>query len=138
MIAPIPSPAEASRAFAAGTLSPVALTGQALARIAVLDPALNAFIEVTAPRALAAARAAEAEITARRKRGPLHGIPYALKDIYDAAGLRTTCHSRQLLQNMATEDAETTARLNGRRAGGRSARRWRPDRPSRAPARRTA
>lgn len=111
MTAPVPSLAEASRAIAAGTLSPVALTEQALARIAALDPSLNAFIEVTGARALAAAKAAEAEIKAGRRRGPLHGIPYALKDIYDAAGLRTTCHSRQLLQNMADTDAETTARL---------------------------
>ncbi len=111
MSAPVPSLAEASRAIAAGTLSPVALTEMALARIAALDPSLHAFIEVTAARALDAARAAEAEIRAGRKRGPLHGIPYALKDIYDAAGLRTTCHSRQLLQNMAEHDAETTARL---------------------------
>ena len=111
MSAPVPSLAEASRAIAAGTLSPVALTEAALARIAALDPVLHAFIEVTAPRARAAAAAAEAEIKAGRRRGPLHGIPYALKDIYDAAGLRTTCHSRQCLQNMASEDAETTRRL---------------------------
>jgi aspartyl-tRNA(Asn)/glutamyl-tRNA(Gln) amidotransferase subunit A len=111
MTAPVPSLADASRAIAAGTLSPVDLTEQALARIAALDPSLNAFIDVTAPRARAAAAAAEAEIKSGRRRGPLHGIPYALKDIYDAAGLRTTCHSRQMLQNMADSDAETTARL---------------------------
>ncbi|WP_198374536.1 amidase [Neoroseomonas rubea] len=111
MSAHVPSLAEASRGIADGTLSPVALTEQALARIAALEPRLNAFIEVTAPRARAAAAQAEAEIKAGKRRGPLHGIPYALKDIYDAAGLRTTCHSRQMLQNMASEDAETTARL---------------------------
>ncbi len=111
MSAPVPSLAEASRAIAAGTLSPVELTEMALTRIAALDPRLNAFIEVTAGRARAAAAQAEAEIKAGRKRGPLHGIPYALKDIYDAAGIRTTAHSRQLLQNMALEDAQTTARL---------------------------
>lgn len=111
MTAPLPGLAEASRAIAAGTLSPVALTEMALARIAALDPALHAFIEVTAERARAAARQAEAEIAAGRRRGPLHGIPYALKDIYDVAGIRTTCHSRLMLQNMAHEDAVTTARL---------------------------
>ncbi|WP_137124751.1 amidase [Roseomonas sp. HF4] len=111
MTAPLPGLAEASRAIAAGTLSPVALTEMALARIAALDPALHAFIEVTAERARAAARQAVAEIAAGRRRGPLHGIPYALKDIYDVAGIRTTCHSRLMLQNMAHEDAVTTARL---------------------------
>lgn len=111
MTAPLPTLAEASRAIGAGSLSPVALTEQALDRIAALDPRLNAFIEVTAPRARAAAATAEAAIKAGRRIGPLHGIPYALKDIYDAAGLRTTCHSRQCLDNVATEDAETTRRL---------------------------
>jgi aspartyl-tRNA(Asn)/glutamyl-tRNA(Gln) amidotransferase subunit A len=108
---PVPSLAEASRVIAAGSVSPVALTEAALARIAALDPALHAFITVVKERALAAARAAEAEIRAGRRRGPLHGIPYALKDIYDAAGLPTTCHSRLMLQTMASEDAETTRRL---------------------------
>ncbi|MBR0659008.1 amidase [Neoroseomonas oryzicola] len=111
MTAPLPSLAEASRAIAAGSLSPVALTEQALARIAALDPSLNAFILVTADRARAAAAAAEAEIKAGRRRGPLHGIPYALKDIYDVAGLRTSCHSRQCLDHVADADAETTRRL---------------------------
>ena len=86
MSAPIPSLAEASAAIAAGTLSPVALTEAALARIAALDAKLNAFITLTADRARRAAAAAEAEIKAGERRGPLHGIPYALKDIYDVAG----------------------------------------------------
>ncbi|MFZ4410720.1 MAG: amidase family protein, partial [Paracraurococcus sp.] len=86
MSAPVPSLAEASAAIAAGTLSPVALTEAALARIALLDPKLDAFITLTADRARAAAAHAEAEIAAGRRIGPLHGIPYALKDIYDVAG----------------------------------------------------
>ena len=108
---PVPSLAEASARIADGSLSPVALTEAALAQVAALDPALNAFIRVTADRALDAATAAEAEIRAGRKRGPLHGIPYALKDIYDAAGVPTTAHSKILLDNVAQADAASTARL---------------------------
>src|SRR5580704_8932347 len=108
---PLPSLAEAGRKIAAGEMSPVALTEAALARAAALQPKLDAFIEITAERARAAARRAEKEIAGGRRRGKLHGIPYGLKDIYDVAGLRTTAHSRLLLDNVATADAETTARL---------------------------
>ena len=110
-MAPVASLAEASAAIAAGTLSPVALTEAALARIAALDPKLNAFITITADRARRAAAAAEAEIKAGKRRGPLHGIPYALKDIYDVAGVRTTAHSKLLLDNVPSEDATSTAKL---------------------------
>jgi Asp-tRNA(Asn)/Glu-tRNA(Gln) amidotransferase A subunit family amidase len=108
---PLPTLAEAGRRIAAGDLSPVALTEAALARATALNPKLDAFIEITADRARAAAKRAEREIAGGRRRGPLHGIPYGLKDIYDAAGLRTTAHSRLLLDNVAAADAETTARL---------------------------
>jgi aspartyl-tRNA(Asn)/glutamyl-tRNA(Gln) amidotransferase subunit A len=111
MSGPTPSLAEASAGIAAGTLSPIALTEAALARIAALDPKLNAFITITADRARRAAAAAEAEIKAGKKRGPLHGVPYALKDIYDVAGVRTTAHSKLLIDNVAKEDATTTAKL---------------------------
>jgi len=111
MSAPVPSLAEASAGIAAGTLSPVALTEAALARIATLDPKLNAFITITADRARHAAAAAEVEIKSGKRRGPLHGIPYALKDIYDVAGVRTTAHSKLLIDNIAREDATTTAKL---------------------------
>jgi aspartyl-tRNA(Asn)/glutamyl-tRNA(Gln) amidotransferase subunit A len=111
MSGPIPSLAQASAGIAAGTLSPVALTEAALARIAALDPKLNAFITITTDRARRAAAAAEAEIRAGKRRGPLHGIPYALKDIYDVAGVRTTAHSKLLIDNVAREDAATTAKL---------------------------
>src|ERR1700733_6316054 len=108
---PLPSLAEAGRKIAAGELSPVALTEAALSRAQALNPKLDAFIEITAERARAAAKRAEREIAGGRRRGALHGIPYGLKDIYDAAGLRTTAHSRLLLDNIAAADAETTARL---------------------------
>jgi aspartyl-tRNA(Asn)/glutamyl-tRNA(Gln) amidotransferase subunit A len=107
----IPTLAEAGRQLADGKASPVELTELALSRAAALNPKLDAFIEITADRARAAARRAEREISGGRRRGPLHGIPYGLKDIYDAAGLRTTAHSRLLLDNVAAADAETTARL---------------------------
>ena len=110
-VGPLPTIAEASRQIAAGEVSPVELAEAALTRAAALNDRLCAFIEITADRARAAARRAEREIAGGRRRGPLHGVPYGLKDIYDAKGLRTTAHSRLLLDNIAAEDAETTARL---------------------------
>ncbi len=85
---------EAARLIEQRRLSPVDLTQAYLRRIEAIDPQLNAYLLVTADRALAQARVAEAEIAAGRYRGPMHGIPVALKDIYCTAGIRTTCHSR--------------------------------------------
>jgi aspartyl-tRNA(Asn)/glutamyl-tRNA(Gln) amidotransferase subunit A len=107
--------AEASRAFAARTLSPVELMTALLARIDALNPKLHAFIRVDADAALEAAKSAEQEIAAGRIRGPLHGVPVGIKDIIDVAGLPTTCHSRILLDNIATSDAVVVSRL--RQAG---------------------
>ncbi|WP_428487995.1 amidase [Rhodopila sp.] len=109
------SAADASRAFAARTLSPVELLTALLARIETLDPKLNAFIRLDADAAMATARAAEAEITAGRIRGPLHGVPVGIKDIIDVAGLPTTCHSKILLDNIARADAVVIQKL--RQAG---------------------
>ena len=109
------SASDAVRAFAARRLSPVDLVQALFARIDALDPALNAFIRRDDAAALAAARAAEAEIRAGRIRGPLHGVPVGIKDIIDVAGLPTTCHSRVLIDNHATSDAACVARL--RQAG---------------------
>jgi aspartyl-tRNA(Asn)/glutamyl-tRNA(Gln) amidotransferase subunit A len=109
------SAAKASRAFAARTLSPVELLRALLDRIAALDPTLHAFIRVDAEAALAAARAAEVEMAAGHLRGPLHGVPVALKDILDVAGEPTTCHSRVMLEHVARADAAVVERL--RRAG---------------------
>jgi len=105
------SAAEASRAFAARTLSPVELWTALLARIEGLQPKLHAFIRLDADAAISAARTAEHEITAGRSRGPLHGIPIGLKDIIDVAGLPTTCHSKILLDNVAKADAAVTSKL---------------------------
>ena len=107
--------AEATRAFAARTLSPVELLDALLDRIALLQPKLHAFIQLDAAAAREAARAAEHEIMAGRVRGPLHGVPVGVKDIIDVAGLPTTCHSRILLDNVAGADAAVIARL--RQAG---------------------
>ena len=110
---PVPGLADASKGIAEGSLSPIALTERALARIAALEPRLHAFIELTGERALAAAATAEAELKAGRRRGPLHGIPFGLKDLYDVAGLRTTAHSRVLIDNVARTDSDACARLEG-------------------------
>jgi len=96
-------------------VSPVELTRECLDRIDNLNPALNAFITVTAQSALAEARAAEAEITRGEWRGPLHGIPLSLKDLIDTAGVRTTSASKLHATRVRGEDAEVVRRL--RRAG---------------------
>src|SRR5258706_1746316 len=112
----IPTIAEAGRLIARKALSPVELTKTLLARIERFEPHLNAFITLTADAALADAKRAESDIAAGRHRGPLHGIPYGLKDIYDAEGLPTTGHSRTRIGHVAARDATTTAKL--RAAGG--------------------
>lgn len=103
--------AEAGRLIARKKLSPVDLTKALLKRIEAVDPTLNAFLLVTSQRALSAARAAEKAVMAGRK-GPLLGIPVAYKDIYETAGVRTTAHSRILLENIPKQDAETVRRLH--------------------------
>ena len=110
-VPPFPTIAEAGRLIAAKKLSPVELTRALLARIAAIDPQLDAFLLVTERQALAAARAAERAIAAGRK-GPLLGIPLAYKDIYETAGVRTTAHSKILADNVPTQDAETVRRLH--------------------------
>jgi aspartyl-tRNA(Asn)/glutamyl-tRNA(Gln) amidotransferase subunit A len=107
--------AEAGRALRAGTVSSVALTQHALARIAALDPLLHSFVLVTKERALADAERADRELKSGIDKGPLHGVPYALKDIYNTAGIRTTCHSKLLLDHVPAEDAVVEAKL---KAGG--------------------
>jgi aspartyl-tRNA(Asn)/glutamyl-tRNA(Gln) amidotransferase subunit A len=92
-------------------VSPVELTRACLDRIERLDPALNAFITVTAESALAEARAAEVEISHGEWRGPLHGIPVALKDLIDSAGTRTTAGSGLYQSRVPAEDAEVVRRL---------------------------
>jgi aspartyl-tRNA(Asn)/glutamyl-tRNA(Gln) amidotransferase subunit A len=95
------------------SISPVELTSDCLARIEKLNPALNAFITVTADAALTQARQAEKEIQRGQWRGPLHGIPLALKDIIDTAGIRTTAASALFEGQVPTDDAEVVRRLKG-------------------------
>jgi aspartyl-tRNA(Asn)/glutamyl-tRNA(Gln) amidotransferase subunit A len=96
-------------------ISPVEVTRECLERIERLNPSLNAFITVTADSALAAARVAEAEISRGEWRGALHGIPIALKDLIDTAGVRTTAASALYKDRIPSEDAEVVRRL--RQAG---------------------
>jgi aspartyl-tRNA(Asn)/glutamyl-tRNA(Gln) amidotransferase subunit A len=103
--------AEAAELIRTRQLSPLELTEALLARIEALDPMLHAFITVTAEHALAQARAATDEIARGHHRGPLHGIPVALKDLYATNGIRTTCHSRVLADWIPEEDCEPVRRL---------------------------
>lgn len=96
-------------------VSPVEVTRACLEGIEKLNPTLNAFITVTAESALAEARAAEVEIGRGQWRGPLHGIPVALKDLIDTAGVRTTAASELYRDRVPAEDAEVVRRL--RQAG---------------------
>jgi aspartyl-tRNA(Asn)/glutamyl-tRNA(Gln) amidotransferase subunit A len=96
-------------------VSPVELTEACLARIDRLDREINAFITVTREQALAAARDMEAELARGRRRGPLHGIPIALKDNIDTAGILTTAASGVFKDRVPVEDADVVFRL--KRAG---------------------
>jgi len=96
-------------------ISPVELTQLFLTRIERLNPKLNAFISVDSQTALVEARAAERELTKRQRRGPLHGIPVALKDNISTRNLRTTMGSLILRDFIPTEDATVVRKL--RRAG---------------------
>ncbi|MGX1786538.1 amidase [Bosea sp. NPDC055332] len=87
------------------------LTQAYFARIGKTNATLNAYITVTAEAALAQAEAADRAAATGRFLGPLHGIPIALKDVIATAGIRTTCHSRLLLDNVPGEDAASYRRL---------------------------
>jgi aspartyl-tRNA(Asn)/glutamyl-tRNA(Gln) amidotransferase subunit A len=103
--------AEAARLIESRELSPVELTDSRLERIARLDGRLNSFIRVLADDARKEARAAEAEIAAGRYKGPLHGIPIGLKDIYETAGVPTTGHSKVMQDHVPKADAFSVKRL---------------------------
>ena len=107
---------EASELLKSGQLSPVELTQSFLDRIEDTDDRLHSFIIVLKEQALDDARLAEAEIRRGDYKGPLHGIPFALKDLYDTAGITTTSGSKVDIDRVPTEDATTTARLKA--AGG--------------------
>ena len=102
---------EAAQLVRAGRVSPVELTRACLERIERVDPVLNSFITVTGDGALEEARAAEAELAQGRWRGPLHGIPIALKDLIDTEGVRTTAASGLFAERFPSRDAEVVRRL---------------------------
>jgi len=105
------SAAELGRRIARRHLSPVEVTDEMLARIARLDSQLNAYVTVVPERARAEAKAAETEIAAGAWRGPLHGVPIALKDIFDTAGIETAAGSKILRGNVPDADAAVVERL---------------------------
>ncbi|HKS62425.1 MAG TPA: amidase, partial [Xanthobacteraceae bacterium] len=101
---------EAGSLLATGEISPVELTEHHLARIEALDGELHCFLHVAAERAREDARRAERELQAGRRRGPLHGIPFGLKDNYDTAGIPTTANSPAFRDRRPQHDA-TVVRL---------------------------
>ncbi len=103
---------ELGRALRSGSVTPTALAEQYLERIGKLNSKLGAFKRVTSERAMAQARAAEAEMAVGIDRGPLHGIPYAVKDLYDVAGVPTTAGSPLLESNVAEHDCAVVRKLN--------------------------
>lgn len=108
---PARSVAEAALALRSGATTSVALTQATLDRIAALDDRVNAFVHVDADGALREAGHADGLFRAGIDRGPMQGVPYALKDIYDAAGMATTCHSRLRIDHIADSDSAVAERF---------------------------
>jgi aspartyl-tRNA(Asn)/glutamyl-tRNA(Gln) amidotransferase subunit A len=108
--------AEAGKMLRSGEVTSMALTEHALDRIKAIDPVINAFITLTRESALADAAAADAAFAKGIDKGPMQGIPHALKDIYGTAGIRTTCHSKLLLDNVPKEDCVVAAKFKAQGA----------------------
>jgi aspartyl-tRNA(Asn)/glutamyl-tRNA(Gln) amidotransferase subunit A len=102
---------QVSARMRAGELTPVAYAQALLARIETLDPALRAFIRVLPERALAQARAAEIALNSGADAGPLTGIPYAAKDLFDVKGVPTTAGTHLLGENVAAQDCTVVRKL---------------------------
>jgi aspartyl-tRNA(Asn)/glutamyl-tRNA(Gln) amidotransferase subunit A len=102
---------EAAHELRRKAVSPVELVQACLNRITSIDDKLHSFITVTAELAIEQAKTAEREISAGTHKGPLHGIPIALKDLYATKGIRTTCHSAVLQDWVPDHDATTVAKL---------------------------
>ena len=107
--------ADLGRMIATKQVSPVEVVRGHLDRIAALDPKLRAFITVCSDAALESARSAEADLMAGRAVGPLHGVPWAPKDLYSTKGVRTTGGSKILADSVPSDDATVVARLTGDR-----------------------
>ena len=106
------SAAEAGRKLRARELSPVELLEAFLARIERVDGRIKSYLVVDAERARAAAKVAEVEIMAGRRRGPLHGISYGVKDTFYTKGLRTCANSRVFLDFVPDFDAAVVEKLD--------------------------
>jgi len=102
-----------SEAIRRREVSPVEVVTACLDRIGRLQPQLNPFITIVADAALQAAHEAEREIDQGRWKGPLHGIPVAIKDFYDTAGIRTTAAFEHFRERIPTKDAVSVERLKG-------------------------
>jgi aspartyl-tRNA(Asn)/glutamyl-tRNA(Gln) amidotransferase subunit A len=103
--------AQAAAGLRRKDFSSVDLTHACLQRIAAIDGKLNSYITLTGDRALTAARQADQELGSGKDRGPLHGIPIALKDLYATENIRTTCHSAVLEDWLPDHDATAVTRL---------------------------
>jgi len=109
------SATELGHKIKAGDVSPVDAVDACLARIEATEPQLNAYVRVLGDEARAAARQAEKDITAGQWKGPLHGVPVALKDLYDLAGIPTTASSR--VREHWTPNADSAAAERLKAAG---------------------
>ena len=107
--------AECGAGLRSGTLTSVGLVESALDRIATLDHKVCSFLHVDGERALREAAEADRALAAGKDLGPLHGVPYALKDIFDVEGMPTTCHSKLMTDHVPKENSGVQDRL---RAGG--------------------
>jgi aspartyl-tRNA(Asn)/glutamyl-tRNA(Gln) amidotransferase subunit A len=108
--------AEAGALLRSGAITSTALTQHALGRIETIDPLISSFVLLTPERALADAAAADADFAKGLDKGPMQGIPHALKDIYGTEGIRTTCHSKVLLDNVPKEDSVVAAKFKAQGA----------------------
>src|SRR2546428_6534540 len=105
------SGAELARLIAERAVSPVEVMDGVLDRIERSQPVLNAFITVCAEEARAAAKAAEVAVMRGETLGPLHGVPFAVKDLVNTAGVRTSFGSVTLADNVPAADSPAVARL---------------------------
>ncbi|MDT5065963.1 MAG: aspartyl-tRNA(Asn)/glutamyl-tRNA(Gln) amidotransferase subunit [Mycobacterium sp.] len=102
---------EVSEKIRTKEVSPVEVTQSALARLEEVEPTLTAFVTTTPEVALAQAKIAEKEIADGKYRGPLHGVPLAVKDLYDTSGIRTTASSEQRSDHVPVADSVSVAKL---------------------------
>jgi aspartyl-tRNA(Asn)/glutamyl-tRNA(Gln) amidotransferase subunit A len=108
--------AEAGALLRSGAITSMALTQHALDRIKTIDPQISSFVLLTRERALSDAAAADADFAKGIDKGPMQGIPHALKDIYGTEGIRTTCHSKVLIDNVPKEDSVVAAKFKAQGA----------------------